>query len=471
MKKLIGILGIMAFLAASVSCEKAGPQGNGGSGGGIGAEDLTLELELTTETPMVYNGGTLVIKIKTNRSKLKVVKFVSEFKFPEINVDQTYDNIVDEITFVSEPVSIYSEGEGEARITLYDEVLKENRELSVSYYRTTEDAVMPKSITLSANDISLSRDETVNIGYTVIPAEAKRSVGVRRVDYYDSSLTYTNDTESGSIRLTGGKRGGKVRLKVYAVADTTVYTYLDLYVRHRVALELDIKSTGNDVHVFWKEMPTSATARLVTWVGEIDENNSLSADVSFSDFSYGLPVKATFYVNISTDQAGRESKYFYGGNKDYVWNPAIKMGGEKYYGQGSKWSKEKHTGTQWSWFNKITDIKRYSNYSAKTKAESVEISQPKSYDLPVLLGYLQANNDYRWWSNNWKTGPNFNNGGWNTTGWKLYYITVEDLVYDKSKMDLVYIFHRYRLKVNGTYYSGSYYWKNADQGSWAEKVE
>ena len=469
-RNILRILLASAFLAAP-SCEKPTIGVNDGQHTVIGAEDLTLELELTTETPVVYNEGNLVVKITTNRKQLTVVKYTSEFEFPEIQAGDTYE-MINEISFTSKTAVVSENGEGEFKITVYDKLLDKNIDLAVTYSKTTDYAVMPTSITLSMNDFSISRGEKISVGYSVFPAEAKGNIGVKRVDNLDTELEYSNDTRSAAIRLTGGATGGKVRLKVYAVADTTVFTYLDLYVKHRVALELDIKS--ND-HIFWRDMPTSVTARLVSWVGDINENNKQEGKdvVSLKEFAYPYNVKATCYVNILSSQAGRESKYFYGGNKAKVWNTQIKMGGTKYF----QWGETK-TGTNWSKMREIDGVKRYSTYtSSKTKAGIIEIAGPGYHTVPELLTFLQDNNDYRWVSDNGKlyTNSEFKNGAWYDSKWSTYYITVEDLVYDKTKLDLVYVFHLYRLQIKSDSfyrpYSGYYYWDNADDRSWVQKVQ
>lgn len=468
-RNILWILSASAYLAVS-SCEKPTIGANNGQHPTIGAEDVTLELEITTETPVVYNEGNLVVKIITNRKELTVVKYVSEFDFPEIQIGDTYE-IINEITFTSKPTAISENGEGEFRITVYDKLLDENIDLAVNYSKTTDYAVMPRSITLSKTDFSISRGEKISVGYTVFPPEANGNIGVKRADNLDTELEYTNNPRSSTINLTGGATGGKVRLKVYAIADTTVFTYLDLYVKHRVALELDIKSSD---YVFWRDMPTSVTARLVSWVGDIDEKNKQEGKnvVSFKEFAYPYYVKATCYVNILSSQAGRESKYFFGGNAAKVWNTQIKMGGTKYY----QWGDTK-TGTNWSKKREIDDIKRYSTYtSSKTAAGIIEIDEPGYHQVPKLLTFLQDNNDYRWVSDNDKlyTNSEFKNGSWYDSKWSTYYITVEDLVYDKTKLDIVYVFHLYRLQIKSdSFYrshSGDYYWDHADDRSWVQKA-
>ena len=459
---------VLLFLAFVLlfGCEDA--KGPALGGGVIDVEDLTFNIEISTVTPIVYNEGRLTVCLTSNRSKIRIGSITSEFEFPDIEPGAIYD-INGTLSFSSATVLNQEEGEGCFSMTVIDDVSGESRELSVTYTKTTDYEIRPSSITLTNNNLSISMDESVEIGYSINPVQSHGNISIKRVDIYDTVLSYELDTEKSVITVTGGSVGGKARLKAYAVADTNVCTYLDLYVKHRVALELDIKSTGDGLDVFWRRMPTKATARLVTWNGKIDEGNSQKYDLSIKEFTLPTEYKASFYVNINTNQVGRECKYFRGGNDKKKWRDDIKWvtSSKKY----SQWG-EKHTAVQWSWYKHIKNINRYSTYkSTKNLTDELITDQPGYQTLPLLLKHFRDNNDYRWTSNDGNVGAKFNNGWWTESAWQLYYITVENIVFDRDRLDLEYVFHRYRMKVNDAYYSGKYYWCNVDQGSWAIKVE
>ena len=470
MKKFIIIL--LAVLFVTISCD----DNLGGSGKGkIQVTDLTFDASLSTPTPIVYNEGKLILELKTNRSKIKILSVVSEYNFPEIVPGQEYE-INRSLSFTSEKVVVTEDGQGSAILTVYDEKTEETKELTLEYKKTTEFEIKPTSIAVSKNNLSISMDEELEIEYTVNPVQAHANIGIKRIDMYDSDIKYDVDHENRKIKLTGGNNGGKVRFKAYSVADTNVCTYIDAYVKHRVALELDIKSTGSGLYVFWVQMPTQAQARLVKWEGDI--MNSPSYDITIKEFGLPTEYKATFYVNISTSQVKMDSRYFFGGDispNDSTdakkWNTDIKYAtGAKHYWQ---WGEE-HSGPAWCRYKYVRDYYRYSTYKKnKNITDILQTDQPGYSDLPVLLNALQENNHYRWVCENAHgyTDTRFKVGWWNYNCWQVYYITVEDIVYDKSKLDLDYVFHRYRTRnASGVYESGEYYWMSVDKPEWAVKI-
>lgn len=52
-------------------------------------------------------------------------------------------------------------------------------------------------------------------------------------------LTVSADNENGYISITGGERGGKAVVRIYSTLRPSVYTDIDVYVRHRVVLIID----------------------------------------------------------------------------------------------------------------------------------------------------------------------------------------------------------------------------------------
>ena len=475
MKRFIYIL--LAVLFSTISCDDQ----LGGTGKGkIQVTDLTFEASLSTPTPIVYNEGKLILELKTNRSKIKILSVVSEYNFPEIVPGQEYE-INKSLSFTSEKVAVTEDGQGSAILTVYDEKTEETKELTLEYKKTTEFEIKPTSIAVSKNNFSISMDEELEIEYTVNPVQAHANIGIKRIDMYDSDIKYDVDHENRKIKLTGGNNGGKAQFKVYSVADTNVCSYIDMYVKHRVAIELDIKSIGNEseeesLFVFWVAMPVHAKTRLVKWEGDL--TNSPSHEIKIKEFTLPTEYKATFYVNISTGQTKLESRYFFGGDVSpdstedaKKWNTNIQYDtGARQY---SQWG-ESHTGPTWSRFSWVQKYYRYSTYkTAKNQMDELTTNQPGYRELPVLLNALQENNAYRWVSKkaHGYADSKFQVGWWMYNPWTVYYITVEDIVYDKSKLDLEYIFHKYRMRnANGGHESGTYYWAEADKQDWAEKV-
>lgn len=466
MKTKRHLLSVILAVVTVMGCEDSvGPAIGGGV---IDAEDVSFNAELTVDTPMVFNEGHLVVTLTTNRQQIIIASIFSEFKFGDIRPGTPYD-VNKSLSFSSDIAEIKQDGEGSITLIVVDPITNTSKELTATYQKTTEYEIKPQSISLSKTNLSISMNEECELTYSINPVQAHCNLLVKKEGIYGADLSYEIDAENSKIYLKGGSQGGKERLKIYSVADTNVCAYVDVYVKHRVALELDIKSTGSSMYVFWREMPIQATARLVTWSGEINDNFDIST-ITFKEFTLPTQYKASFYVNINSSQVGWNNIYFFGCNEKYKWNTSITWGANS--GQYSQWG-ESHNAIHWSYWKHIKDTPRVSTYrSTKNLVEELNTDQPGYRALNDLLVNLQNHNENRWTSNNGKTGENFNNGWWNeNVRWKLYYITVEDIVYDKDKLDMEYVFHRYRTKVNGTFFSGAYYWHAVDNGSWAIKLE
>lgn len=89
-------------------------------------------------------------------------------------------------------------------------------------------------------------------------------------------LDVRKDENSGYLFITGGERGGKAVVRVFSTLRPSVYTDIDVYVRHRVVLIIDASFSRwysnflNESLKFRSGACDDLSATLAWWSGDLD---------------------------------------------------------------------------------------------------------------------------------------------------------------------------------------------------------
>lgn len=336
--------------------------------------------------------------------------------------------------------------------------LGSEKSFSVTYKVDAD--LSPDEVVFSKNKFSVSMDQSISVTVKIDPVGANQLFTVERYDSGSAKATFT--VSGNTITVKGGSTGGQVKLKVASKEDSDVWEYLTFYVKHRVALALDIKSQGQKGR--WAAVTSSASLKVVKWTGTISPTDASMSGVTLYDFSDEKPsYKADVYIHANPlsiqcySLHGNQPYYEFDTNTDYTYDGITQ------------------SGRQWClWKNRVL-IK--SNINASPfKAQSVSTSST-TYTLSSLLSYLQYNNNWRKWHDGWSdwwynpSSPGKNNAS-NGDPWSSFYLSVTNLDFDWDKYDVEYIFHLYRTKPGGSWYSHAdgYWWQIVDSGNWAVPV-
>lgn len=334
---------------------------------------------------------------------------------------------------------------------------------------TVDPDLSPDEVVFSRNDFSISMDESVTVTAKVTPTGANQGITVTRKDSGSAKITYS--VSGNTITLKGGATGGSVRLKVASSEDESVYEYLEVFVKHRVAIVLDVTSKATEGP--WQLMPTSASMKFVTWTGTVSPSDPTMKGVVLSDFTERYSYKASVYIH--ANPVSMASISLKGDQPNFYWDT------------GTDWTYNGKTqsGRQWClWSNRIRVKSNIT--SSPCKAASVSTLTNSKYNLKTLVnpetdnkktvdqGYLIWNNNHRKWYDGVRTWIySANSPGKDepsTNAWKAFYMTVSDIELNWDELDVKYIFHMYRTKPNGNWYNGGYWWQPVDSGNWAVPV-
>lgn len=318
----------------------------------------------------------------------------------------------------------------------------------------------PDEIVFSKNDFSISMDQSTSVTVKINPVGANQSFTVERSDSGSAKVSFS--ANGNTITIKGGSTGGQVKLKVISKEDSGVWEYLTFYVKHKVALALDIKSQGQKGR--WAAVTSSASLKVVKWTGTISPTDASMSGVTLYDFTDDKPsYKADVYIHANPlsiqcySLHGNQPYYEFDRDQDYTYNGVTQ------------------SGRQWClWKNRILITSNIKTNPHKAQSVSATSSE---YALSSLLSYLLYNNNWRKWHDGWgdwwyKPNTKGDSDASNGQPWSSFYLSVTNLDFNWDKYDVEYIFHLYRTKPGGKWYSHAdgYWWQIVDSGNWAIPV-
>ena len=286
---------------------------------------------LTVVTKNVIDGDDFTYRLQSNRKKVNVTDLtmnptsdVNDFGLQkpstiEVNSDGIYESTVSRIT-VNE-----SHG-GTLKLTVKD-VEYTGREATVSAAYTASVKGGPSNISVDRTSFSVNigESQTINISTTDDKSDGKFSYKVLSAT---GELELPSKTDDIGTSLTlKGKKSGEVKLRIFATNKTSVYKDVTVFVRYRVALQVEGTfwpymqqgdgtsttpkfATSPVEHVHnWHEAPESMKASLVTW------ENGETVDAGRNYSYYHPEVFTKSGCNISADFI---LEYSYGSPKSYL---------------------------------------------------------------------------------------------------------------------------------------------------------
>ena len=462
----------MGVLTVLFSCERTS----------LELPDTLTDFKATLEviTPAVNDGDDFSICIHANRG-FRLEGWECEWEAEDIEDDMSCDLSHDgTFTITCKEVSITEDHEGTVKLAVYDEHSDKTLKLSGTYTAYAHKIVYPSGITLSSDNLTVdyydkSEPESgiVSFQVSMTPENSETgflievvSGGIGKVSVStEKDGTYAQsckiDQNRGMIYVKGGDTGGQVFLKVSATANPKIFVYVEVYVRHRVALMLYGNFNTNlyvpcahtsQMECGWFGIPSSIKCRLVSW--NITDNDKETIEdfeasnidgLQFSQFSkvYGT-YSPTFRLTISPEKM--ESDNFYG----------LNLGDAERLVKNINHSANNISGTL-----PAMSQRSFYYYNLSNIAES---------SLDNVKKYVTEINDNNYWIGYW----------WflniqkyrHETEWTNVALTLENITYDKTKLDLRYCLYMFSARYSSGLYCGTdeYWWAAADHVPWIEKL-
>jgi len=435
--------------------------------------DFKAEIEVLT--PSVDDGNDFAIQVKANRSFV-IEKLACEWEPKDLTIGSTCELSHDGTFGILFPsVSVAEDHIGTLEMMLYDEGTDRTVTLSADYMAYAHRIVYPSGIVLSRNKISVdwydedkpdtgiesfqvSMDpENAETGFVVevqTGGIGKVSISTARDGEYSQKCSI--ESNKGSIYIKGGDTGGQVFLKVTSTSNPKAFAYVEVFVRHRVALMVygsfyqNMWDPGhtNGMSPGWYGVPSSIKCRMVTW--EIaSENTKIIDEIPASNLD-GLQLHnfsklsgnyaASFRLSVFPEQ--RTYDQFFGPNGGDVAHLVINYNDQ---------------------ISATLPPSGQQIFSYKALPYQSESSLPE-----VCTAIAEINDNTHWVGYWWFLNIQ---GYYHTTEWTNVALTVDSIDYDRDRLDLRYCLYMFSACYSSGRFCGSevYWWAAADHVPWIQR--
>ena len=444
---------------------------------------LNFRPSLQISPSKVTDEGDFKFRLSSNRKNVTILSFMTDpsddagkngFLPAGLAVNQTTTMNADGyMDYTATGIVVEKNHAGMLKIAVRDtEYTGREVTLSASYTAGIKPGASNISVDKAKFSVNIGESATINISTTDSQSDKRFSYKLLSAQGELELPSKTDDI--GTTLTVKGKKSGEVKLRVYATANPSVYQDVTVFVRYRVALQVEGKfwpwmrqgENGSSEALFtttvnkwahnWHDAPESMSVSLVTW----DGNDTVDSGRTYSYYhpevfdKSGCDISADFILEYSYESPNSITMFQgYRGYDQYHWT-LIGYGGYK----------KKLEGLTRDFYYQKESTRRS---SPETACSVKNASTLNNYSLPALTRKLQDYDDlmrvqgyqfviYDDWEE--YDAP---------TQWKSFNLFVKVTDYNRDMLDIRYVFYKYRAPDEM-----NYWWRDLDNSNdaWAVPV-
>ena len=444
---------------------------------------LDFQPRLQVSPSKVSDEGDFKFRLSSNRKNVVITSYMTDpaddankngFTPAGLYLNQAVTMNADGyIDYTAPSIVVTSTHNGVLKIAVKDhEYTGREVTLSSSYSASIKPGASNISVDRTKFSVNIGESATINISTTDSHSNKRFSYKLLSANGELELPSKTDDI--GSTLTVKGKKSGEVKLRIYATSNTSVYQDVTVFVRYRVALQVEGKfwpwmqqglngasdarfSANVNEHVHnWHDAPESMSVSLVTWSGD----NTVDPGRTYSYYhpevfeKTGCNISADFILEYSFDSPSSITMFQgYRGYEECHWT-------RKGYGAIESALKEL---SRDFYYQKETTRRS----SPETVTSIKNASSLKNHSLPSLATKLQDYDD----AMRIQGFNNFIANIWKEydcpSQWKSFNLFVKITDYNRDMLDIRYVFYKYRAPDEM-----NYWWKDLDNSNdaWAVPV-